>query len=156
MNKQSPWLIALITCLGLLATGQALAADKGASLLGVGALMSPENIDKRTAPSARVCVEGDDSCGSAMVAEPVVVAAAPKSPEELYNGACVACHAAGVLGAPKLGDKAGWEPRLAKGAETLYANAINGINNMPAMGTCASCSEDDIKAIVDYMISSVE
>lgn len=154
MKRQNPWLIALITCCSLLATGQLMAA-KDSKLLGVGALMSPENIDKRTAPSARVCVEGDDSCGSAVVEAPVA-AAAPKTPEELYNGACVACHAAGVLGAPKLGSKEDWEPRIAQGEETLYTHAINGFNNMPPKGTCASCSDDDIKAIVDYMISSAQ
>ena len=82
-------------------------------------------------------------------------AGATKSGEELYT-ACAACHNAGVLNAPKLGDKAGWGDRLAKGVDTLYANAINGIGGMPAKGGRADFSDDDIKKAVDYMLESVQ
>ncbi len=78
-----------------------------------------------------------------------------KSADELYT-ACAACHNAGVLNAPKLGDKAGWESRLAKGVDALYASAINGIGAMPAKGGRADYSDDDIKKVVDYMLESVK
>ena len=51
-----------------------------------------------------------------------------------------------------LGDAAAWEPRIAQGIDTVYDHAINGFNAMPPKGTCADCSDDEIKAVVDYMI----
>jgi cytochrome c5 len=59
----------------------------------------------------------------------------------------------GVAGAPKQGDKAAWAPRIATGMDALVASAINGKNIMPPRGACASCSDDDIKAAVQYMVS---
>ncbi|MFT5928994.1 MAG: cytochrome c5, partial [Candidatus Azotimanducaceae bacterium] len=67
---------------------------------------------------------------------------------------CATCHAIGIAGAPKLGDVIAWEPRLAKGMDVLYASGINGLAPaMPAKGMCFTCSDDDIKAIVDYMVA---
>ena len=73
--------------------------------------------------------------------------------EKIYTATCLACHGAGVLGAPKLGDKALWAPRIAKGMDTLYTNSINGINMMPARGGNAALKDDELKAAVDYMVS---
>ena len=80
------------------------------------------------------------------------VAAADLSADQVYQQVCASCHTAGVLNAPKPGDAAAWEPRMAKGIDTLYANAINGIGAMPAKGGRADMSDDAIKAAVDYMI----
>ena len=71
--------------------------------------------------------------------------------EDMY-GSCAACHATGAAGAPITGNIGQWASHLAKGADTLYTNAINGINAMPARGGNASLSDDNVKAIVDYMI----
>ncbi len=156
MDKLKQLVVSVAVFFGLLVSGQALAsklADQSGSdePLGTRSIMSPTKIDARTEPAAKVCLQGED-CASAQpaVAE---VAAAPKSPEEIYNGTCAVCHGAGVAGAPKVGDAAAWKDRIAKGADTLHEHAIKGFNAMPAMGTCASCSEDDIKAVVDYMMS---
>jgi cytochrome c5 len=65
---------------------------------------------------------------------------------------CAACHATGVLGAPKLGDKAAWEPRLAQGFDTLAQHAIRGFKNMPARGGNASLTDDQMKGAVTYML----
>ena len=73
--------------------------------------------------------------------------------EALYNKVCHACHGAGLAGAPKTGDIAGWKTRIAQGNDILYKNAIDGKNLMPAKGGAMSASDDDIKAAVDYMIS---
>ena len=73
--------------------------------------------------------------------------------EKIYAGTCLACHGAGVLGAPKFGDKAAWAPRIATGKETLYTNALNGFKMMPARGGNAALKDDEIKAAVDYMLS---
>jgi cytochrome c5 len=75
-----------------------------------------------------------------------------------YNTACAVCHAAGVAGAPKLGDKAAWAPRIAQGADTLYQHAINGfqgaVGYMPAKGGNASLDDAAVKAAVDHMVKA--
>ncbi|MED5296398.1 MAG: c-type cytochrome [Pseudomonadota bacterium] len=70
----------------------------------------------------------------------------------VYGGICMACHEAGIAGAPVRGDAAAWEPRLAQGFETLYDHAINGFNAMPPKGGNPSLSDDEIKAAVHYMV----
>mgnify|MGYP003323945277 CR=1 FL=1 len=70
-----------------------------------------------------------------------------------YQMSCFACHGTGAAGAPLLGEVEVWEEILAKGIEVVMANVINGLNAMPARGLCASCSDDDLKSLVDYMIS---
>ncbi|MDW3095807.1 MAG: c-type cytochrome [Gammaproteobacteria bacterium] len=87
-----------------------------------------------------------------VAAAPTQVAAADLSGEQVYQQVCASCHAAAVLNAPKPGDTAAWEPRLAKGIDTLYANAINGIGAMPAKGGRVDMSDDAINAAVDFMI----
>ena len=98
-----------------------------------------------------VCIEGEDCASGA--ASGGSVASAGGSVEDNYNQSCKTCHAAGIAGAPKLGDVAGWEPRLAKGMDTLYTSAISGMPpGMPAKGMCFSCSDDDLRALVDWMV----
>lgn len=89
----------------------------------------------------------------APAAEPKVAA---RSGESIYNSRCMACHMTGAAGAPKLDDKAGWEPRIAKGMDALYQSAINGTaKGMPPRGTCMDCSDDELKGTVDWMVSQV-
>lgn len=90
-------------------------------------------------------------------AEPAATeAAAPAAVDgqAVYNKACMACHMVGVGGAPKPGDKAAWEPRVAKGMDALMASAINGVPGtaMPARGSCASCTDEELKAAIDFMV----
>ena len=65
------------------------------------------------------------------------------------------CHAAGVAGAPKPGDKADWGPRIAQGNDTLYKHALEGFTgskgSMPARGGSTTLPDDAVKAAVDYM-----
>jgi cytochrome c5 len=74
-----------------------------------------------------------------------------------YDSACMACHGAGVAGAPKLGDKAAWKDRIAQGNDTLYGHAIKGFQGkkgfMPAKGGNAALKDDAVKAAVDYMVA---
>lgn len=81
--------------------------------------------------------------------------ASAEAGKTLYNSACVACHGAGIAGAPKLGDKANWAPRIAQGNATLYEHAIKGFQGkagvMPPKGG-SSAPDPDVKAAVDYMI----
>jgi len=77
--------------------------------------------------------------------------------QKTYQTACFACHGTGAAGAPKLGDKANWKPRIAAGNKTLYEHAIKGFKGskgvMPAKGGRADLSDDAVKAAVDYMVS---
>ncbi len=107
-------------------------------------------IEARIKPVGEVCLQGDATCGAAVAA----AGGEPKSGEEVYNASCMACHAGGVGGAPKLGDAAAWGERLAQGIDTVYANAINGVAAMPPKGTCMSCSDEEIEAAVDYMVEN--
>lgn len=78
-------------------------------------------------------------------------AAAASDGQQVYQSACAACHATGAAGAPKLDDQAAWEPRVAKGKDTLYDHAINGFGAMPAKGGRADLSDAAVKAAVDYI-----
>ena len=72
--------------------------------------------------------------------------------QNIYQKSCQACHATGVAGAPKLGDKEAWAPRIAKGNDALLSSVTNGLKAMPPKGTCMSCSEDELRAAVKYMV----
>ncbi|HEY9279169.1 MAG TPA: c-type cytochrome, partial [Eoetvoesiella sp.] len=75
--------------------------------------------------------------------------------EKLYKSVCFACHAAGVAGAPKLGDKAAWDPLIATGIDTMVQVAIHGKGAMPPRGG-SQASDDEIKAAVQYMVQAVK
>jgi len=94
---------------------------------------------------------GDDAAAADAGSAEVDPAVAAIDGEAVYGGICMACHEAGVAGAPVRGDAAAWEPRLAKGMDTLYDHAINGFNAMPPKGGNPSLSDDEIKAAVIYM-----
>lgn len=81
------------------------------------------------------------------------IAAGPRSGDQVYNAKCMACHSTGVAGAPKVGDQASWAPRAAKGIDGLLASAVSGLNAMPPKGTCADCSDQELKAAIEYMLS---
>ena len=72
--------------------------------------------------------------------------------QKIYQKSCQACHAAGIAGAPKLGDKAAWAPRIAKGNDAMLSSVTNGLKAMPPKGTCMTCSEDELRAAVEYMV----
>ena len=75
--------------------------------------------------------------------------------EALYKQACQVCHAAGVAGAPKFGDKTAWAPRLKTGMEALYHSAVAGKGAMPPRGG-TTASEADIHAAVDFMAAAAQ
>lgn len=77
----------------------------------------------------------------------------------VFESVCKMCHGTGVGGAPKLGDKAAWEPRIAQGMETLDTHAIKGFKGkalMPPKGGRASLSDDEVKAAVQYMVDAAK
>lgn len=132
-----------------------LAAALVAFGLTAGAVMASveEQILERIEPVGKVCLQGED-CGT--TAPATAASDGPRSGEEVYAAACQACHAAGVAGAPVVGDADAWAPRLDKGLETLVSHAINGFNAMPAKGGCSACSDEEIQAAVEHMVDQVQ
>jgi len=93
----------------------------------------------------------------APVAAPAPPVAENAVGKKVYGNTCAMCHAAGVAGAPKPGDKADWGPRIAQGNDVLYKHALEGFTGakgmMPAHGGNASLTEDEVKAAVDFMVA---
>jgi cytochrome c5 len=132
------------------------------------------------APAAKATAQAGDaaaaaSAPAAAAAMPAAAAAATPSPapaaapaaataavdsgsgKALYSAACVACHGAGIAGAPKFGDKSAWAPRIAQGSPVLYEHALKGFQGkagvMPPKGG-SSAPDADVKSAVDYMVSA--
>ena len=77
--------------------------------------------------------------------------------KQVYDAGCVACHGAGIAGAPRVGDSGAWVDRIGAGLDTLVAHAINGFQGsqgmMPAKGGNPSLSDEEIEAAVEYMVA---
>lgn len=121
------------------------------ALLGTGS-----SVAERIKPVGQV-----DVASAETQREPVknAVAASPpaRDGQQVYQATCVVCHDAGIAGAPKLGDKGQWAKRIAKGLDTLYASAVNGVQGsagaMPAKGGNPALSNAEVKAAVDYIVA---
>lgn len=108
------------------------------------------------APAAAAASAATPAAAPAVAAGPATAAADGK---KIYDSACMACHGAGIAGAPKLGDKAAWGPRIAQGNATLYEHAIKGFQGktgfMPPKGA-SSASDAEVKSAVDFMVISAK
>ena len=115
------------------------------------ASMTAEDVAERIKPVAEVYV------GEAPVVEaaPVIEASAGGG-EQIVSQVCALCHSTGMMSSPKLGSASDWAPRIEKGIDTLYANAIDGFNMMPARGGNPALSDDEVKAAVDHMLSQAQ
>ncbi len=139
--------------------------------------MTDKDIDERTKPYSSVNIAGtsassaDQTKSEAVAREPATapapMTAAPQMPaadtdtssadsaidgESLYS-ACAACHTTGAAGAPVVGDANSWASRIASGMETMVSNAINGKGAMPPRGGRMDLNDDQIRAIVEYMVN---
>lgn len=74
--------------------------------------------------------------------------------EATYTKTCFMCHNTGAGGAPKVGTPADWTARMEKGIDEVYANALKGFNSMPAKGMCFTCTDEDFRAVVEYMVAN--
>jgi cytochrome c5 len=130
--------------------------------------LSEEAVAKRLKPVGEVVIDPGQPAPAA--APPVAAAAVPAPGAEgapaakadagrgktVYDATCNVCHAAGVAGAPKTGDRAQWAPRLKAGMSELYAASIKGKNAMPPKGGNLALTDADVNAAVDYMVGLVK
>ncbi|HEH9404593.1 c-type cytochrome [Aeromonas piscicola] len=148
LKKLSYLLVVGMTAASL--SGVVLAADD----------MSPEAIAERIKPVGQVYTAKDlEGIATAGAAPATAAPSGPRDGEAVFKGACFACHDMGIAGAPKRGDKAAWEPRIAQGIDTLKKHAIEGFAGktgvMPPRGTCATCSDEEIENAIHYMIDKL-
>jgi cytochrome c5 len=116
-------------------------------------------VNDRIRPFGAVYLPGEEQAASSPTVEtapePEPVATTMTGPQ-VYNSACIACHAAGVGGAPVVGDASVWAPRIAQGMDMLNDRAVNGFTGsvgfMPAKGARLDLSDDEIHAAVGYMV----
>jgi cytochrome c5 len=118
------------------------------------------SVEARIRPLVRLAVAGQDNTALVIQGPPQTAAIALEIPQDgpaLYEAVCKTCHLTGLVGSPKLGDRANWAPRIAQGRDTLYLHAIAGYTGtagvMPAKGGRTDLSDDLVKASVDYMVS---
>jgi cytochrome c5 len=120
-------------------------------------------IRERMQPFGEVYLPGDDMAAAseqaAAVGAPQPVATTLTGPQ-VYNEACIACHGAGIGGAPALASAEAWAPRIEKGVATLQQHAIEGFTGsagyMPPKGGRLDLSDQEIRDAVEYMVSQVQ
>lgn len=108
--------------------------------------------ESAAAPAAAAPAAAAPAAESAAAPAAAAPAAASDAGKKIYDSACTACHGTGVAGAPKLGDKAAWEPRIAAGMDSLMNTTIKGKGAMPPRGA-SSASDDELKLAVEYMVA---
>lgn len=108
-----------------------------------------DEIVARLKPAGALCKEGDD-CGKAAVA----ASTGPMSGDQVYGTYCKTCHEAGIGGAPVYGNAEQWAPRIATGIDALWGSTLNGKAGMPPRGTCMNCSEDELRAALEFMVEA--
>ncbi|WP_282874674.1 c-type cytochrome [Pseudomonas peli] len=108
-------------------------------------------IADRLKPVGQVCVMGEECKGVGAVA--VAAGGGARTADDIIAKHCGACHTPGILGAPKIGDTAAWKERADNqgGLDGILAKAISGINAMPPKGTCADCSDDELRGAIQKM-----
>lgn len=143
------------------------------AIWSLGTVSAQQSIVENIRPVGQVCLAGEACAGSSTNSAPVAVSSTVAAPtpepaavapaavvastafdaEATYQMSCFACHSTGAAGAPKTDDKEAWTERLAKGMDEVMANVVNGLNAMPPKGMCFTCSDDDLRVLVDYMVS---
>lgn len=130
------------------------AALAASAILSLTANADNNEVIERVKPVGQLIIlEGNAAAAPAADASAEAApAATADAGKATYDTACFACHGTGAAGAPILGNKDAWAPRVGKGIDTLYSHAINGFNGMPPKGGAVSLSDEQIKAVVDYMV----
>ena len=162
--------------LGKLSSSVAIVLSGAIVFLAAGTVSAQdiEAITRNIEPVGQVCLAGQDcSGGAAATVTPAASAPAPAADPTpapaaqattapaadssfdaaaTYQQSCALCHANPAMGAPLVGDSAAWDERMAQGMETVLANAVNGVRSMPPMGMCMTCSEENMQALIEYMV----
>jgi cytochrome c5 len=136
------------------APGAAAGASAAAPASGAAAGAASTSTDNAQAAAAVAALANVPQASSGAAAG-TQSADASQAGKALYTQVCQACHAAGVLNAPKYGDKDAWAPRLKEPMETVYNYALHGRGAMPPKGG-SNASDADVKAAVDYMVAAVK
>jgi len=122
--------------------------------------MSSEAVARRLQPVGTVALDPNQpaqvAAAPANTSAPAAAGAGSVNGKSIYDATCMACHAAGVAGAPKTGNKEEWAPRLKSGMPALYASSMKGKNAMPPKGGNLTLSDANVKAAVDYMVGLVK
>lgn len=110
-----------------------------------------EAIAERLKPVGEVCIMGEECKGVEAVA--ATAGGGARTADDIIAKHCSACHTAGILDAPKIGDTAAWKERADHqgGLDGILAAAITGINAMPPKGTCADCTDDELREAIQKM-----
>jgi cytochrome c5 len=137
------------------APGAANAASGAAAAAPASGAAGAADANAAQASAAAAAIAAIPQTGSAPAGGAAQSADASQAGKALYTQVCQACHAAGVLGAPKFGNKADWAPRLKDPMDTIYNYALHGKGQMPPKGG-STASDADVKAAVDYMVSAAK
>ena len=141
LSAKNKVVVCCIALAGVFSAGYASAKLTGS--------LSEEAIAKRLAPYAKVEVEG------AAQAQDKKASTVSFGPEQIYKKNCAMCHATGLAGAPRMGNKSDWAARIAQGKDVLLKHSIEGFKAMPPKGNCLKCSEDDLRQTIDYMTKGI-
>lgn len=117
--------------------------------------MSFKNVVKTGVALSGLVLASVFATGSATAGQTLTLAQVSEGfdPARTYTQSCAACHNSGAAGAPRMGNSADWTARLEKGMDVLVEHTINGFNNiMPPKGMCFTCSDDELRAIVQYIL----
>jgi cytochrome c5 len=121
---------------------------------------APPQAEAPAMPAPAPVTSAPEAATSAAPAAGAASSATADTGEHVFNTVCTACHGMGIAGAPKVGDKTAWDPRIAQGDDVLYKHAIAGFTGksgtMPAKGGRSDLSDADVKAAVDYMVSKAK
>lgn len=127
-------------------------ANQGGAKFEEPKVAAAKEADAKPAPAAAAPAAAAPAEASA----PAASAASAGEGKKVYDATCMVCHATGVAGAPKTGDKAAWAPRIAAGEDTLVKHAISGLRAMPPRGGNANLSDAQVRAAVEHMMASVK
>ena len=141
-------------------------------------VLAQQSVEENVRPAGQVCLAGQSCVGSTVGRTPSATSAAPARAavpitavieevaeevieavaevaafdvESTYQMSCFACHGTGAAGAPLLDDADAWTERMAKGMDAVMVNVVNGVNAMPPKGLCMTCSDDNLRTLVNYM-----
>ena len=121
------------------------------------------SVAERTQPFVRIAVAGKDNSAlkiEAPAQTETIALAVPRDGAALYDAVCKTCHATGLVGSPKFGDRAAWAPRIAKGKAMLYDHALKGYTGnagvMPAKGGRTDLTDELIRQGVDFLVSKAQ